>query len=252
MKELANYTVVYGDADIVVLNKRSGLLVAADRYDKDALRLDLEAQKEFGELYAVHRIDRDTSGLVLYARTKEAQRSLSLQFEDRLVHKVYHCLVYGAPLWKTLRVEDRLLADGDARHRTVVNKRYGKDSCTDFSVLGLCGPYSWLKAMPLTGRTHQIRAHLHSKGIAIVCDPLYSGNQKPVRLSDIKRRWNGDPEEERPLLSRLALHAYTLECTHPSSGKKISFCAPYPRDMEAVRKQLFKIYKVDPLATEDI
>ena len=252
MKAPVDYTVVYTDADIAVLSKRSGLLVAADRYDTEAPRLDLLASQELGTLYAVHRIDKDTSGLVLYARTKEAQRSLSMQFEERLVHKTYHCLVYGSPLWKTLRAEEKLLPDGDARHRTVVNKRFGKDSCTDFLLLGTCGAFSWLEAKPITGRTHQIRAHLHAHGTSIVCDPLYSGNQKPVRLSDIKRRWNGNEAEERPLLSRLALHAYKLECTHPTKGQPVTFCAPYPRDMEAVRKQLFKLFKVDPLTTENV
>ena len=81
-----------------------------------------------------------------------------------------------------------------------------------------------------------------------MCDPLYSGNQKPVRLSDVKRKWNGDVESEKPLLSRLALHAYSLKIEHPSHAHEMSFTAPYPRDMEAVRKQFAKIFKVDPFA----
>ena len=85
-------------------------------------------------------------------------------------------------------------------------------------------------------------------GFPIVCDPLYSGNQKPVRLSDIKRKWNGDVYEERPLLNRLALHAYSIEIAHPKTGKQIIFTAPYPKDMDAVRNQLAKIFKIDPLA----
>ena len=250
MKITPDYTVIYSDDDIVVVNKRSGLLVAADRYDADAPRLDLEVEKEIGDLYAVHRIDKDTSGIVIYARTAEAHRSLSMQFEGREVHKVYHCLVNGHPLWQDLHVDLKLLADGDARHRTVANQRYGKPAITDFRLIGNCGPYSWIEARPKTGRTHQIRVHLKENGLAIVCDPLYSGNQKPVRLSDIKRKWNGDVEEERPLLARLALHAYKLEVEHPVTGERISFTAPYPRDLDAVRKQLQKIFKVDPLAGE--
>ena len=78
MKQIAPYEVIYQDDSIVVLNKRSGLLVAQDRYDPDAPRLDIEASKEFGQLFAVHRIDKDTSGIVVYARNAEAQRNISL------------------------------------------------------------------------------------------------------------------------------------------------------------------------------
>ncbi len=247
MQKNTDYKTIYADNDLVVLNKRSGILIAADRYNPDAPRLDLLAQEEFGKLYAVHRIDKDTSGLIIYARTQEAQRNLSMQFEKRQVKKVYHALVYGHPLWETLTVDLPLLPDGDPRHRTIVNKRFGKKSVTDFTLIGSCGQFSWIEARPETGRTHQIRVHLAEKGFSIVCDPLYGGNQKPVRLSEIKRKWNGDAEEERPLLSRLALHAYKITFTHPTTGEEVTFTADYPRDMEAVRKQLAKIFGVDPL-----
>lgn len=244
--KIFDYSVLFSDDSIVVLNKRSGILIAQDRYNPDAPRLDILAEKEFGKLYAVHRIDKDTSGLIIYARTAEAQRDLSMQFEKRLVHKTYHALVYGHPMWEDLHVDLSLQPDGDARHRTVVSNRYGKPSVTDFRLIGTCGPYSWIEAKPKTGRTHQIRVHFSANGLSIVCDPLYSGNQKPVRLSEIKKRWNGDEEEERPLLSRLALHAYKIEFTHPVTKETMSFTAPYPKDMEATRKQLAKIYGVDP------
>lgn len=247
MKFTPDYTVIYNDADIIVLNKRSGLLVAADRYDKDAPRLDHEAEKEFGKLYAVHRIDKDTSGCVIYAKNPEAHRALSMQFENREVTKIYHALVLGHPMWSSQRVEKKLLVDGDARHRTTLNQKYGKPAVTDFKNLGDCGPYSWIEARPLTGRTHQIRAHLRYLGISIVCDPLYSRNQHPVFLSEIKRRWNGDETDERPLLSRLALHALKLSLKHPKSGESLTFTAPYPKDMEATRKQLNNIFGADPL-----
>ena len=136
----------------------------------------------------------------------------------------------------------------DAKHRTVVNTKNGKYSVTDFHLIGVCGQYAWIEAVPKTGRTHQIRAHLAAHGLYLVCDPLYGGNQKPVRLSDFKKKWNGDVFEERPLLARLALHAYKLTFAHPATGERMAFYAPYPKDMDATRKQLAKLYKVDPLA----
>ena len=246
-----DYSVIYSDNDFIVLNKRSGILIAADRYNPDAPRLDLMAEKEFGKLYAVHRIDKDTSGLIIYAKNLEAQKGISMQFEQRKVQKTYHALVYGHPLWEDLHVDLALEPDGDARHRTVVNKKFGKPSITDFHLIGVCGPYSWIEAKPKTGRTHQIRVHLAANNLSIVCDPLYSGNQKPVRLSEVKRKWNGDEDEERPLLSRLALHAYKIQFEHPATHEQVTFTAPYARDMEAVRKQFAKLFDVDPVAFDE-
>lgn len=246
-----DYSVIYSDDDFIVLNKRSGISIAADRYNPDAPRLDLMAEKEFGKLYAVHRIDKDTSGLIIYAKNLEAQKGISMQFEQRKVQKTYHALVYGHPLWEDLHVDLALEPDGDARHRTVVNKKFGKPSVTDFHLIGVCGPYSWIEAKPKTGRTHQIRVHLAANNLSIVCDPLYSGNQKPVRLSEVKRKWNGDEDEERPLLSRLALHAYKIQFEHPATHEQVTFTAPYARDMEAVRKQFAKLFDVDPVTFDE-
>ena len=130
MKTTPSYTVIYSDDEIVVLNKKSGLLVAADRYDAEAPRLDLLAEKEFGSLFAVHRIDKDTSGIVIYAKTPEAHRNISMQFTERTVKKTYHCLVNGHPAWDNFTVDLPLLPDGDDRHRTVINKKFGKPSVT--------------------------------------------------------------------------------------------------------------------------
>ena len=124
----------------------------------------------------------------------------------------------------------------------------GKDAETYFRCIGPCGPYSWIEAKPKTGRTHQIRAHLSQLGFCIVCDPLYSGNQKPVRLSDIKRSWRGDIYEERPLLSRLALHAWKITLKHPLTGEEMTFTAPYSKDLDSTRKQLAKLFGTDPIA----
>ena len=251
MKKIPDYTTIYSDEHIIVLNKRSGLNVAADRYDPDSPRLDVSAEAEFGKLFAVHRIDKDTSGIVIYARDAESHKNISQQFQERTVQKTYHCLVNGRPSWDDLDVKLPLQPDGDIRHRTVVNRRFGKPSETLFHCFGSCGPYSWIEAKPLTGRTHQIRVHLQANDLSIVCDPLYSGNQKPVRLSDIKHRYNGDTFEENPLLSRLALHAYKITLKHPATDEEVTFRAPYQKDMEAVRNQLEKIFGVNPLAEEN-
>ena len=246
-----DYSVIFSDDDIVVLNKKSGYLVAADRYDLDSPRLDECASKEFGTLFAVHRIDTDASGIVVYARNQKSQEALQEQFQKMTVEKIYHFLVHGHPMWQNLHVDLKLVPDGDQRHRTTVNQRTGKNAVTDYRLLGSCGPFSWVEAIPRTSRTHQIRVHLKENGVTIVCDPLYSGNQKAVRLSELKKRWNGDEIEERPLLSRLALHAYSLTFVHPTTNEKMTLTSPYQKDLDALRKQLAKIYKIDPLGGEE-
>ncbi|MGP1587046.1 MAG: RluA family pseudouridine synthase [Treponemataceae bacterium] len=247
MNKFQQYSVIYSDCDIVVFNKKSGLLVAADRYDKNIPRLDILAEKEFGKLFAVHRIDKDTSGLIIFARNAQAHRGLSMQFENRKVEKIYHAIVYGHPVWKEKTVDLPLLVNADERHRTLVNKRFGAEAVTEFKNLGSCGPFSWIEARIITGRTHQIRAHLSQLKLNIVCDPLYGGNQKPIRLSEVKRNWKGNVLEEKPLLNRLALHAYKISLKHPLTQEKLSFTAPYSKDMESVRNQFFKIFGVDPV-----
>ncbi len=250
MKKNELFSVIYQDEHLVVLNKSSGLLVAADRWDPDAPRLDVLATGELcktGErLYAVHRIDKDTSGLVIYAKSAEAHRELSLAFQERRIQKTYHALVHGRPLWQETEIDIPLRADGDQKHRSVRDPKKGKPAVTRFSVLAECGPFTWLKADLITGRTHQIRAHLQLSGFPIVCDPLY-GDGKPVFLSTIKRSWRGDPFEERPLLDRLALHAGTISFKHPVTGTSETFNAPYPRDLNALRKQLAKMFGSDPM-----
>lgn len=241
----APFEVISCDDDIIVVSKRSGLLVARDRYDSTAERLDMLLESRFGRVFAVHRIDRDTSGIVVYARNESAHTALSLQFQERRVQKTYRCLVYGRPPWETLHSASPLKPDADKAHRTVAVKSGGKPSVTDFRVLARCGPYTWLEASPKTGRTHQIRAHLAEAGIYIVCDKLYRPGAKPLYLSDVKRAWRGDEEAERPLLNRLALHAYKIAFTHPATGLPVEFIAPFPRDMEAARRQLSKIFRTE-------
>ncbi len=297
MKQNEPFSVLYQDDDMIVVNKASGLLVAADRWDPDAPRLDLAVTKAlFGDsdaepveasptdaeptqapgeatqdadgdaegdaegeavresrgparrhrIYAVHRIDKDTSGIVIYAKTEAAHRALSMAFEKREVHKTYHALAYGRPVWDETEVNEPLRADGDLKHRTVRDKRRGKESTTLLRNIGPCGKYCWIEAKPVTGRTHQIRVHLQLSGLPIACDPLY-GDGQPLFLSAIKRSWRGDAFAERPLLDRLALHAWRIELAHPITGEPMVVTAPYPRDLESTRKQLKKIYKTDPL-----
>jgi RluA family pseudouridine synthase len=255
MKQIAPFTILYEDEYIVAINKASGIAVCADRWDPTAHRLDkLLAARNGKKVFIVHRIDRDTSGLVVFAKDEETHRKLSVAFETRQIKKRYIAAIHGRPHWKETVCDLPLVIDGNKQHLTIIDKYQGKESLTRFRLLATAGNYSIVEAIPETGRTHQIRVHLASLGHSVLCDGFY-GNAKPVFLSAIKSKWRGDKQEERPLLSRLGLHASELvlpelalpklvlpnEGTdNPVSLNKRVLNAPLPRDMAALVNQIEK------------
>jgi RluA family pseudouridine synthase len=235
MKQAAPFIVLYEDERIVAVNKAPGIAVCGDRWDPSAARLDklLAARRNGEKVFIVHRIDQDTSGLVVFAKDRETHRKLSIAFETRQIKKRYIAAVHGRPVWKETTCDLPLVIDGNKQHLTIVDKYQGKESLTRFRLVASAGNYSIVEAIPETGRTHQIRVHLASLGHSILCDGFY-GNAKPVFLSAIKSNWHGDRYEERPLLSRLGLHASELALP------EIVLSAPLPRDMAALVKQIEK------------
>ena len=239
MKAAPPFTIVYEDDDIIAVNKASGISTGGDRWDLNRQRLDkLIVEAGTPRVFTVHRIDRETSGLVVFAKNEAAHSRLSRAFEDRDIAKRYIAIVHGRPPWQQTSCSLPLIPDGNKQHQTIIDKYRGKKSLTNFVLQGSAGNYSVLEALPETGRTHQIRVHAAALGHPIVCDSLY-GQDQPVLLSAFKKNWRGDPVDEKPLLSRLGLHA--LELTLPVSVGSITLTAPLPRDMSALIKQMNKI-----------
>ena len=235
--------VLFEDESMLAVNKPAGLLSLPDGYIPDAPDLLTVLQPSFGDLWIVHRLDRETSGVVVLARNEKAHAALNGQFENRQVSKVYHALVAGNPIWTERSISAPLRVDADRYHRTLIDQEEGKPAETSFKVLERFGRqskrYTLVEAHPLTGRTHQIRVHLAALGVPVAVDALY-GTKTPIMLSDIKRGYRGDPETERPLLDRLGLHACQLTVQHPVTGESITFEAPYSRDIAATLNQLRK------------
>jgi len=236
MKQRPLFSVVYRDDHILGVDKSAGLLVGADRWDPLRERLDRLLSRDIPEkkVFIVHRIDRDTSGVVVFALDPETHRELSRAFETRGVKKRYIAGVHGRPGWNETVCDLPLVPEGNKRHQTIIDRYRGKASLTRFRLLGSAGNYSIVEALPETGRTHQIRVHLAALGYPVLCDELY-GSPKPVFLSTLKRDWRGDPWEERPLLARLGLHAAEVELP---GGLVVR--APLPRDMKSLISQMEK------------
>ncbi|MDR2965706.1 MAG: RNA pseudouridine synthase [Treponema sp.] len=235
MKKIIYYSIIFEDEKIVAVNKASGISIGGDRYDETKERLDKLLEKDLKiKLFTVHRIDKDTSGLVIFAKDKETHKKLSVAFENRNIEKKYIAIVHGRTPWQEKICDLSLVPNGNKKHMTIIDKYKGKKSLTKFNLIKGSGNYSILEAMPETGRIHQIRVHAAAIGHPVVCDELY-GKINPVKLSSFKRGWKGDPFEEKPLLSRLGLHS--LELILPD-GKKLE--APLAKDMSALINQLNK------------
>lgn len=231
---------IYEDDDLIIVNKPAGLLVIPDRHDAALKSLNKILQDQLRQqVWVVHRLDRDTSGALCFAKNTDTHKYLSAAFQERSVSKYYTALVLGKTNPANGSIEKPILEHPVIKGKMVVNAK-GKPSLTTYETLEQWALYSLLYLQLHTGRTHQIRVHLQSIGHPVVCDETY-GDGKPFFLSNIKKKYRlSDKEEsERPLLSRLALHASRLEL-EKEDGTRIVAEAPLPKDIAACVNQLNK------------
>ncbi|MDX2185949.1 MAG: pseudouridine synthase [Opitutaceae bacterium] len=252
--------VVYEDDVMIAFDKPSGLLIAPDRWDKKRENLMQLVHAKYGKGVAnVHRLDADTSGVVLCAKTKPALDFLSGEFQSRMAGKRYEALVAVLPPERAMKLTtpilvrdasgrppdcftvDLALGEDEANpgRMRVHRRRGGKPSLTEFRILEWFGHFAWMECKPLTGRTHQIRIHLAAAGVPVLNDPFYGDPTVRLRLSDLKRGYKGR-DDEKPLVGRLALHAAALTVRHPVSREPVTVTAPTPHEFEVGLKYLRK------------
>ncbi len=236
-----DYETVFEDTSIVVVNKPPRLLTIPDRFSPDKPNLYHQLTAQYGRILTVHRLDRETSGILVFARTEEAHRHLSAQFQVHSVTKIYYALVEGA-MHQEAGIIDKPLTEHPSEPGKMVVAHRGKPSVTHFRVVEKFRNHTLVEADIKTGRMHQIRVHFQSVGYPLAVDALY-GRKAVFLLSDVKHqqyRMGKFQEAERPLMSRTSLHAHRLSFRHPATEETVSFVAELPKDFGAVVKQLRK------------
>ena len=201
--------ILYANENFLVVNKPAGLATVPGSWEEDSDSLVKALEADYGRLWVVHRLDKVTSGLVVFACNAGAHRLLSMQFERHETHKLYHAITTGSPAWNDHTARHPLRVNVGHRHRTVVDNAKGKPSETAFHVMECFDGYTLISASPASGRTHQVRVHAYALGIPLLGDTLYSA-----------------PATD--LIARPALHAQALEFTF--EGKPFQFTCPYPAD----------------------
>ena len=238
--------VIYEDDDIIIINKQPGIIVHPARGNTHGTLVNAlafysdELSSGLGEFRPgiVHRLDKNTTGVMVVTKNDFAQWKIAKQFEHRQTKKTYLAIVHGTPELTADRINAPLGIHPRAREKYAVRPETGKESVTFYKVLERFRGYSFLELSPKTGRTHQIRVHLLHIKHPIVADDMYNGKLiYPWQLADVEQI------TQDPVINRPALHAYRLEFEHPTTQKPVSFEAPLPEDMQNLLDMLRKYRK---------
>ena len=239
--------IIYEDSELIILNKQPGILVHPARGNTHGTLVNALAfysdklSSGLGEFRPgiVHRLDKNTTGVMVVTKNDTAQWKIAKQFETRKVNKTYLAIVHGTPELTADRIKASLGIHPRFREKYAVRPEVGKESITFYQVIEAFRGFSLLEMTPKTGRTHQIRVHLSHLKHPIVADDMYGGKLVyPWQLTD------AEPAVQEPVINRVALHAFSLEFRHPATEKMVKFEAPLPQDMQNLLDMLRKYRKV--------
>ncbi len=232
--------IIYDDSEIVLVNKPPSFLSIPDRYTMGKKNLLQFLNGHYGKVFTVHRLDKETSGIICFAKNGAAHKDLCRQFQEKTVRKTYYALVEGAVTPVEGRI-DQSIAPHPSRPGKMIVSNKGKESLTLYKLVEQFKNFALVEAEIKTGRTHQIRVHFESIGYPLAIDGVY-GTRAEFYLSEVKwRKYRiGKGQKEKPLMNRTSLHAYRLELSHPVTKNWLTFEAPLPKDFAAVLKQLQK------------
>lgn len=239
--------ILYSDEDIIVVNKPSGMLSIPDRFETTKENLSILLKTHFaGDIFVVHRIDRETSGILCFARNGEAHKHLNIQFSHHKVDKIYHAFIEGHLSAENGTIEANIAPHPYQEGKMIAGK-IGKEAITHYKVLEKFKMGTFVEIKIETGRTHQIRAHFKYINHPLLVDSIY-GKREAIFAKEIKgfkyQSVTNNDEEERPLLNRLSLHASKIGLIHPTKNIKLAWEAPFPKDLKATLNQLQKWNKI--------
>jgi 23S rRNA pseudouridine1911/1915/1917 synthase len=232
--------IIFENEEYVFVNKPSGMLTILDRHDSSLPSVVGFLRSKYEKIFTIHRIDKDTSGCVVFAKNEEAHRHASIAFESRQVTKKYLGIVHGSPANDTGTIQDRLMDHPVIKGKMIVNAKQGKEAITNYKLVENFKSYSLVEFPILTGRMHQIRIHSANLGTPLLCDPIYGKDEK-IFVSQLNKKYNLSKltEEEQPILQRLALHSAHISF-EDAQGKTLAVDCPLWKDMDASMKQMRK------------
>ena len=239
MNKYLKTNILSEDDDFVFINKEAGLLSIPDRFDHEKINLKSMLKAAYGEIFTVHRLDLNTSGVMVFAKHAESHAAISALWQNGEVQKKYHALTTNVPSSQAGTIEASI-KEHTTKRGTYIVSNLGKESITDFEVIKSWEGYAFLELTLKTGRTHQIRVHLAYIGCPLMVDPTY-GYQSEFYLSSIKKKKINLKKGmiEKPLLRRTPLHAFSLSFKE-SNGKFYQINCPLPKDIKAIKYQLNK------------
>lgn len=233
--------ILFEDDSLIVVDKPAHLLAIPDHWNKELPNVweILQAKFPRQKIFVVHRLDVETSGLMIFAKNPEAHRLLCQDFEKHEVQKIYFALVDGNFKETTGKIELPLMVQPNHSGRMIISSK-GKAAVTNYKVLEQFQGYAFLEVHPETGRMHQIRVHLKGIGHPLAIDAKYGENQE-ILLSQLKQQYVAKFDEtEKPLMNRLTLHAGKLTFFHPETRQKIQFESELPKDFRSLLRNLRK------------